>query len=105
MESDGNAAVVASTVAATAPTTKTSEQAERGNEVGSVHNQGLDALSSSSAGVHGHGDVTLFLSSPEGQRAYHMWSRGVLKSRRVQEIYGRQTLDAFETHWVASKTF
>ena len=73
-------------------------------EVGSAHKQGLDALSSSSVGVHGHGDVTLFLSSPEGQRAYHMWSRGVLKSRRVQEIYGRQILDAFETHWVASKT-
>ena len=69
-------------------------------ELAGVHTSGLDEVSS----VGGHGDVALFLSSPEGQRAYHMWSRGVLKSQRVQDEYGRAVLDAFETHWVATKT-
>ena len=48
-------------------------------------------------------DVAAFLSSDEGSRAYHMWSRGVLSTDRARRMYGERVVDAFETHYVAAQ--
>ena len=99
----------AATASEASTTRVTPEPLERGFVQGSVTAEGQGSGDQGSEGCEGRvegstvPDVASFLSSDEGTRAYHMWSRGVLSTVRARDMYGAKVVDAFETHYVAAQ--